>query len=118
MRKFISLISLFLSFSLIAQDISMPKSEWLSNLEPILIPHLCAEQSPFLKGYKGNDCEKDVKKLFVKCTTQVDNVILPDPVNSVAQANKGGQVISECINAYYHGGQLLQIFNMIQKMDK
>ncbi|MCW8090910.1 hypothetical protein [Alteromonas sp. ASW11-130] len=31
------------------------------------------------------------------------------------QSNRSGQIIADCISAHYDGGQLLQIFNLIQK---
>lgn len=118
MKRTIGITLITFSFNLSAQNVSMAKEQWLEILKPILVPHLCAQHSPFIKGYKGNDCQADVASLFEKCTTQVKNVTFPMMITNVVQAKKGSQVISECINAHYYGGQLLQAFNMIQGMSK
>ena len=74
MKNIIIATLFLLALDVYAQDINMPKSEWLKRLEPILVPHLCAKESPFVKGYKGSDCISDVTFLFKKCTTEVENV--------------------------------------------
>ena len=67
-----------------------------------------------MRVYSGTNCLADMNKLYDKCTTEVDNVIVPDVIKTEAQANRLGQIVAECMSAHYQGGTALQIFNLIQ----
>jgi len=117
MKKFI--FATFISFSIVAlaQDINMPKAQWLQNLKPIMSNGLCATGSPLLKVYKGavSGCPAEVESLFDKCTTKVPEVLLPETITSIPQANKYGSVIAECVSAHYMGGDALKAFLLLQE---
>lgn len=99
----------------IAQSaISMPKNEWLKNLEQIFPQHLCAKQSPFLSVYSGDDCLKDAHELYTMCT---DIVNIPNIIVEVHQANALSSKIGECISAHYMGGEALKAFELFQAIE-
>jgi hypothetical protein len=116
MKKLIFIALLLFTQQIYAQEIKMPKEQWLANLKTILPAHLCKPASPFLKVYKGNNCQADTTGLFNKCTTEVDNVSIPDYITSIPQANMLGQVIAECMSAHYQGGNALKMFNLVQNV--
>lgn len=102
-----------------AQEPGMAKEEWLKNLRPIMSDGLCnGAGSPFKKIYKGPaaQCVPDVEKLFDKCAANVSQVIIPARLTSVAQANRYGQIMAECIAAHYMGGDALKAFFLMQDM--
>lgn len=116
MKRAIIILGLVIANFSYAEEIKMPKDQWLSNLQGILPEHLCKPESPLMKVYKGTDCLSDMKGLYKKCTTEVNNVVIPENITSVPQANLLGQVIAECMSAHYQGGKSLEMFNLIQSM--
>ncbi len=119
MKKYMAFIAgLVLSSVCSAQGVNMPKQTWLANLQKILPAHLCKPQSPLMRIYKGNNCIADMNALYKKCTTSVKNVVIPDVLTSVPQASRLGQVIAECMAAYYQGGQAVRLFNMMQSLSE
>lgn len=117
MKIIILVISLIFTTTCFAQDIRMPKEQWLLNLEKIMIVQMCRPASPFLEIYKGNDCKKDIKALYRKCIKDVDNVKIPKFIKSVPQANRLGQILAECVSAHYAGGHALKAFNLLQSLE-
>lgn len=118
MKTFIFLVSMTFAVSGLADEIDVPKQTWLANLQVILPGHLCKPESPLMRVYKGEDCLADMNALYEKCTTEVDNVVIPDHITSVPQANVLGAVIAECMAAYYQGGQAVETFNLIQSLSR
>ena len=55
---------------------------------------------------------------YKKCTTKVDNVVIPSHLTSIPQANTLGQIIAECMTAHHQDGAALDAFNLIQSMGK
>jgi len=118
MRKLLAVIIIAISPMCFAEEFNLPKEQWLTNLEGILPAHLCKPESPLMKVYTGNNCLSDMKVLYGKCTTEVDNVVIPSHVTSVPMANTLGQIVAECMSAHYQGGQALEMFNLIQSMSR
>lgn len=116
MRSFLLVAGLFLTGAVMAQDITMPREQWLSNLKPTMRDGFCRAGSPFMQAYKGDaaDCPGTVEALFAKCTTDVPQVVIPDPIVGVPQATKYGSIVGECVSAHYMGGEILEIFFMMQ----
>ncbi len=117
MRIIIIFTGIIWATSSFANDINMPRDQWLSNLGKIMPVHLCKAGSPFLKVYKGENCQKDINLLYKKCTTDVDNVKIPETITSIQHANKLGQILAECTSAHYMGGAVLDAFNKIQSRE-
>lgn len=116
MRVFIPAVVLALAFSASAQEISLPREQWLTNLQPMLTNFFCSDGSPFRQVYKGKaaECPAEVGTLFVKCTTKVPEVIIPETIVGPAQGNKYGSIVGECMSAHYMGGEPLRVFNALQ----
>lgn len=93
----------------------LQKKQWLANLQPVMMRQMCTQMNDdFARAYKGGNCEQDVKLLFEKCTTNVDNVVIPPTIASLKEANHHGQVIASCITAHYIGGEALRSFKSIK----
>jgi hypothetical protein len=92
----------------------LQRTQWLKNLQPVMKHAMCTQKdSDFGRAYKGNNCQRDVEVLFDKCTTKVDNVVIPATINGLQEAEHHGQVIATCITAHYMGGETLRSFNAI-----
>ncbi len=78
------------------------------------------QKSPIKRDFKGsvNECRGKVKSLFVKCTTSVENVAIPNILTSRKEAIKYGSIVGECIGAYYFGGNHLKLFNIAQDISE
>jgi hypothetical protein len=121
MRGILSVISLLLLVSCATNEhqgntkrSGTPKNIWIKNLSQTLPLHLCKPESPFLPTYKGSNCLADMNRMYELCTNEDSNVKIPNTLTSVHEANKLGSIVAECMSANYHGGQLLEIFNMFQ----
>jgi hypothetical protein len=91
------------------------KKQWLESLQPTMMHGMCAQKdSDFGRAYKGNNCQRDVKQLFEKCTTEVDNVVIPATITGLQEAEYHGQIIASCITAHYVGGDVLRSFKAIK----
>ena len=115
----VAAILLFASASsVVGAQSPTPRSAWLQNLRPMMSNGLCnGTGSPFARIYKGTAeaCVQDVNRLFEFCTTKEPAVVLPAELSSVPQANWYGQIIAECIGAYYQGSVAIDGFHAVQR---
>jgi hypothetical protein len=93
----------------------LQRAQWLKNLQPVMVRAMCTQKdSDFGRSYKGNNCPQDVARLFEKCTTKVENVVIPATINGLQEAEHHGQLIATCITAHHRGGETLRSFEAIK----
>jgi hypothetical protein len=107
----ITAVILLVLFSTIAfsQEINVTKRQWLSFTEENLPPHLCKPESPLMDVYTGENCVVDMRGLFRKCTTEVEDVVIPTSITSSAQMDDLTRKIANCIYNHYQGHQAISL---------
>ena len=112
MKKVFLIIALICTPAL-AQNLGVPIQTWLELVRPTVATNLCTNSTyALLEHYTGpsEQCIGTVEPLFEQCTTTVPNVILPDFLMGISDERALVQTISECVSAYYLGGDLLEEF--------
>jgi len=99
------------------QPVATPNRPWVCSLKPVVSDWRCGAGSPFFEVYKGGvaDCPATLEKLYVKCASDVPQVIIPDLMVSLAQAVEYGSFLGGRVPAHYLGGEGLEVFFLPQQ---